>query len=287
MDADTKPAQRSPANGPELRIKRKSIVKESTPSLPSLSTSPPIEPDTSDTGSLNSSVIQSRGSFPIKKFAIPTRTDSLSSGFPFHQRLYDLRVSHDEWHLFTNEIVEAAKLTSSENSAAIAAGVSTGLLSTGLLVFFGPVAGYYTGRSIHRKAVLKKVKGGLMHEGPLRAVLRRWNDEIFQAKGFQAWLEMPIVKGEVNGDDEPLGPDGKPQKKTRKERKEKEKEQRRYRIIVLLDTLPMGTLTSQIAGQSTWELSSTPIEAPQYLHGVVAEVDSREQKKPGAAELSG
>ncbi|PQE26925.1 hypothetical protein CJF31_00003662 [Rutstroemia sp. NJR-2017a BVV2] len=245
------------------------------------------KPDTSDAGSINPSIIHSQGSFPVEKFAIPTKTDSLSSGFPFHQRLYDLRVSHDEWHLFTNEIVEAAKLTTSENSAAIAAGVSTGLLSTGLLVFFGPVAGYYTGRSVHRKAVLKKVKGALMHEGPIRGVLRRWNDEIFHEKGIQAWLEMPIVKGEVNGNDQLLGPDGNPQKRTRKERKEKEKEERRYRIIIVPNTLPMSTSMSQFSGQSTWELSSTPVEAPQYLHGVVAEADSSEQKHPGVAELSG
>jgi hypothetical protein len=47
---------------------------------------------------------------------VPSNSDSISSGFPFHPQLYNLQVTHDEWHQFTSEIINAAKLSASEDA---------------------------------------------------------------------------------------------------------------------------------------------------------------------------
>ncbi|TAQ89156.1 hypothetical protein B7494_g2554 [Chlorociboria aeruginascens] len=159
-----------------------------------------------------------------ERFSIPTRTDSLSSGFPYHQRLYDLKISHDEWYLFSSEIVKAGKLEFTDDWAAWTAGVTTGVVSSAGLLVFGPVVGYYTGRTFHRKAVVKKVQDGLLHNGELRSTLRRWNEDTFRSKGFQIWLQMPTVKGENTGEAKPA---------TRKGKKHAKKDGRRFRVLFI------------------------------------------------------
>jgi hypothetical protein len=128
-------------------------------------------------------------SFP--PFSIATDTDSLSSGFPFTPRLSQLRITRDQWHQFSLEVVNAAKLTFSEDAAAWAAGVGTGVGSSAFLLVFGPVVGYYTGKSIHKKTVAKKVKEKLAQDGELRNVIRRWNEGSFRERGVQVWMEAP------------------------------------------------------------------------------------------------
>ncbi|KAF7866844.1 hypothetical protein EAF04_005685 [Stromatinia cepivora] len=244
----------------------------------------PEEKDTSDTVSINPTITSTPSTppFPLERFVIPTRTDSLASGFPFHQRLYEYRVTHDEWHLFTNEIVKAANLSLTEDWAAWTAGISTGLLSTGLLVFGGPFAGYYTGRSVHRKKVLNKVKDGLMHEGSLRATLHKWNEQTFRDKGFQVWLELPVVKGGSDGEDEEDEEDQKKKKMSRKERKLKEKERRRFRILVISNNVAMDMGMMMGDQQSTWSL----VQADSIQRSGIVEAPDTEYRQPVVAELA-
>ncbi|RAL64439.1 hypothetical protein DID88_001915 [Monilinia fructigena] len=243
----------------------------------------PLNPYPRDSDSVSiAPTYRSTPSFPADKFSIPTRTDSLASGFPFHQRLYDFRVTHDEWHLFTGAIVQSASLTVQEDWAAWTAGISTGVLSTGLLVFGGPVAGYYTGRSVHRKKVLDKVKEGLMHEGKIRATLHEWNDKTWLHKGFKAWLELPSTKGEMNSEE--VDPQTS-MNMSKKEKKAKEKEQLRFRILIMPTAVPAGPEIgmSRIMGdnKSTYSLPDTPSEQRTW----VSEAPNTERKHPQMAEL--
>ncbi|APA12544.1 predicted protein [Sclerotinia sclerotiorum 1980 UF-70] len=300
MDYDIK----TPVVIPGNVIKRKSLPSPAIKEKPSIAfqspdydpTEPPAymkdpypeEKDIPDTIFINPTITStptitsapstpSTASFPLDRLVIPTKTDSLASGFPYHQRLCDYRVTHDEWHIFTNEIVKAASLSLTEDWAAWTAGISTGVLSTGLLVFGGPVAGYYTGRSVHRKKVLDKVKDGLMHEGSLRSTLHKWNEQTFRDKGFQAWLELPVVKGEINGEEDE---EQKKKKKSRKERKLKEKERRRFRIVIVSNNAPMGMIMGN--QQSTWSL----VQTDSIQQSEIVEAPDTGYRHPGVAELA-
>jgi len=48
---------------------------------------------------------------------------------------------------------------------------------------------------MHKKDVTRRVKKELQYEGPFKRMLRKWNKH-FKRKGFQAWLELPVQKGE-------------------------------------------------------------------------------------------
>ena len=129
---------------------------------------------------------------PWQRFMVPSNSDSISSGFPFHPQLYNLQVTHDEWHQFTSEILNAAKLSASEDAAAWVAGVTTGAASSAFLLIFGPAVGYHTGKAIHKRTVVKKVKERLLEDGDIRAVLNKWNQGTFKWRGFRVWLEWPM-----------------------------------------------------------------------------------------------
>jgi len=136
-------------------------------------------------------------SLHFRAFSIATDTSSLSSGFPYSQRLVELGISPDQWLQFSNQVVSAAKLTRTEDMAAWTTGVATGTGAFALLFILGPVIGYYTGKSIHKKTVVTKVKEKLAEEGSLRSVFRQWNDGVFGERGVQAMLCPPTESGEV------------------------------------------------------------------------------------------
>lgn len=103
----------------------------------------------------------------------------------------------------------------------------TGTLASPLILVFGPVAGYYAGKSVHKKVVVSKVKERLLQDGDMRSVLRRWNERTFAEKGFQAWLELP-----VEGDPVPIDP-GMKEKKTKAQKKAAKMEKRRFKIVII------------------------------------------------------
>lgn len=102
-----------------------------------------------------------------------------------------MRVTPDQWLQFTTEVVNAAKLTFTEDAAAWTTGITTGTLSSPILLVFAPMAGYYAGKSVHKKTVVKKVRDKLAVEGPLRNTLKQWNEGVFAERGVQLWLEPP------------------------------------------------------------------------------------------------
>jgi hypothetical protein len=163
-----------------------------------------------------------------ERLTIPTKNESLSSGFPYDSRVYDL-ISHDEWHLLSQDILGAAKLTIGEDFVAWTTGITAGTLATPLVLVLGPFAGYYAGRAVHRKTVVKAVKERLDRNGEIRAVLRRWNETTFKGRGFEAWLELPVDGGEVKLD----SISGKKPKQSKKERKIASKIARRFKIVIV------------------------------------------------------
>jgi hypothetical protein len=199
------------------------------------------------------------------KFEISTKKLSLSSGFPYDDRLSPLRVSHEEWFQFSSEIGIAAKLTPAEDWAAWTAGITTGTFALPFLLVFAPTVGYKTGKSVHRKAVQSNVQKKLIGDGDLRNVFRKWNQNVFAHKGFQAWLEMPSDEEEIKKKmkekkmkiEEEMKKQKKGKKMTSEDKHALEEEQetlKRFRILVLpydgMDfkpsSLPMSTRQASI-----------------------------------------
>lgn len=201
-----------------------------------------------------------------ERFVIPTRNDALSSGFPYDPRVYDL-ISHDEWHLLSSDIVNSAKLTVGEDIAAWSTGVTTGTLSSPLILVLGPVAGYYAGRAVHRKTVIRTVKERLDRDGDLRSVLRRWNETKFTPRGFQVWLELPVDGSEVLNSADPKG------KKTKQEKKVEKKTAKRFRIVIIPHTGKLKHSQSQGDG---WGVVS-PVSAEDIP---VVEAPGKEHTDP-------
>lgn len=174
----------------------------------------------------------------FERFSIPTRNSSLSSGFPYDPRVYTL-ITHDEWHLLSNDIVASAKLTFGEDLAAWTAGITTGTLTSPFLFVFGPVVGYYAGRSLHRQQVVKKARESLGREGDIRSVLQHWNEEKFRTRGFEVWLELPVDGGEIH---ENANTD---EKKPKKQKRVEKKSSKRFRIFIIPNNAKMNQSLSQ------------------------------------------
>jgi hypothetical protein len=154
--------------------------------------------------------------------------------------------------------VNAAKVTTSKEVLAWVTGITTGTISSSVLLVLGPVAGYYTGRLVHRKTVVKTVKERLGQEGDLRSVLRRWNKDTFEEKGFEAWLELPLDPGQLHKEhliDETLG-NLKSQKKAAK------KAARRFRIIIIPSSDPVITTAESTLGVSSQNIPQSGEPAP-------------------------
>jgi hypothetical protein len=196
--------------------------------------------------------------------------------------------------------VNSAKLKPSKDFMAWVTGITTGTVTSPVLLVFGPVAGYYTGRLIHRKTIVKTVRKKLGREGDLRSVLRRWNKETFEERGFQAWLELPLDPGELNKEylvDETL-------ESTKAQMKAAKKAARRFRIIIIPNDDPVPTTAESASGElppnvlplaqaamgedrTPQELHDTVLQPPEYSpgneHGNLLEKDRQGQDRPQAS----
>ncbi|RDW75627.1 hypothetical protein BP5796_06448 [Coleophoma crateriformis] len=215
----------------ELNSGSKSTEALSTVDTADCLSNPPRSPSNADTppASLGGNRPSSNASYPGAQHVILTKTDSISSGFPFLSALYDYGVTHEQWFQFTSEIVDGAKLSFRSDLLAWTTGVVVGTISS--LVIVGPVAGYYAARPVHRKTVIKRVTSELRLGGRLRAILMHWNETVFQEKGFRAWLELPRLSGE----DQPKTDIDADLSRSalKKAKSDREKEARRFKILIL------------------------------------------------------
>lgn len=130
-----------------------------------------------------------------RRLRIPTRTDSLASGFPFDARLIKYEVAEVEWDHFSNEIVKAARVP-------------------------GPSWTW----PFHRKDVIRRIKKELQYECDLKSALRVGN-RFFRPKGFQASLELPSLNGDKDKRVVVAG-------QSKEEKKQAKTEAKRFRIVI-------------------------------------------------------
>jgi hypothetical protein len=180
-------------------------------------------------------------------------------------------------------VVSAAKLTFSEDVKAWTAGVGTGAASSAFLLVLGPVVGYYTGKSVHKKTVVKKVKEKLSQPGELRNVLQQWNDGIFKERGLQAWLEPPTENTTEILVDVPPGTSQRDLEMIAK------RQARRFRLIIMPYhpiNPAIGAHQSPISlassSQGGWPANQSPTspENAQVLYSQASWEAQRNQQKP-------
>lgn len=58
---------------------------------------------------------------------VKTKGAQLSSGFPYHPALFDLRVHPDKWAAFTEQVVHATKISTKDSGKAWAAATATAM----------------------------------------------------------------------------------------------------------------------------------------------------------------
>lgn len=125
------------------------------------------------------------------RFSVPTKEEFLSSGFPLDQRLQELGVTDELWHLFTSDVIKAARITMGDDFLAWVAGISTGTLLLPFLLPFGPWVGWRTGKKVHRNKLTAIVKERLLEGGSMISILREWNQGEWKQRSFNVWLEFP------------------------------------------------------------------------------------------------
>jgi len=148
-----------------------------------------------------------------RRLWIPTKTDSLASGFVYDPRLNKYNVSEEEWAHFSREIVELAQIPS-------------------------PTWAW----TFHRKNVINRMKKELQYEGDLKRLLRKWN-KLFKRQGFSVSLELPTPKGEKDMSDELVGD-------SQEERDKAKRDAKRFRVVVNSGTEKAASVYSRTSSLS-------------------------------------
>lgn len=138
----------------------------------------------------------------VRRLYIPTKTASLASGFGYDPKLQKYGVLEAEWAEFSDEVVDAANVPT-------------------------PTWAWF----MHKKDVMHRVKRELQYEGDFKRVLRKWNKH-FKRKGFQAWLELPVAKGEPVRSQSAEPPAGSSDEDEKKSKRDIKKHSKRFRMVV-------------------------------------------------------
>lgn len=129
--------------------------------------------------------IRSTNSVGTHALRVKTRGSQLSSGFDYHPALFDLKVHPDKWTNFTDEVVNATKVSASDNRKAWAAATATAM--SGAII-----TSVVLKKSMDRWYQEKRIKEGIsdMSASSLGSVLQEWNDTYFTKQGLFVHLEL-------------------------------------------------------------------------------------------------
>lgn len=121
---------------------------------------------------------------------VPTRSNSLTSGYPFPEILQKAGVKRDEWSMFAREVRKHASLSKSQWAVTLAGSSSFALLGSvvmgGFAVIPATVMGYrMRSRREHLNFALAD------NSGALAQCVGRWNRLYFRAKGLAVRVDIP------------------------------------------------------------------------------------------------
>ena len=190
---------------------------------------------------------------------IPTKKYFLSSGFPYHSSIFHLGISPDNWTRFSDGIVQATKLSLTQQSLAWTSGISAGLVGVSAVPPFGAAAGVFAGKAVYDKTVLKNVRQGL-EQGKLGEVLKRWNEDFWREKGVVVKLVVKQNKHQIGEEGSSSGQDCSKKKLWKKEQK-----QAAGRFELVLESI------ERVASNADASDTSTDREATVEVHELLTD----------------
>ncbi|KAK2787112.1 hypothetical protein FQN52_007379 [Onygenales sp. PD_12] len=263
-DADAQHEHAPPYKADDMRdIKDPSLNTETPTSTSTLTPSTPFPPSPSYN--------------PPLPLTIPSKSQSLSSGFPYHPALFPLHIPPDQWAEFSAQLVDAAKPTLPARVAAVGAGIGAALVT--------PLhTGYYIGKWVRDKSVVRRVGREMGREGSgVNRVLGVWNENVFRGAGVVVRLVVPGGEGEGDGEGDGevgVGEGGDGKEKTKKASAVKNLFERRdqsltFRLVVSpLDWEGEGEGNAKAAQELGSAQPVYEMAAPEGAMRFVAELDA-------------
>ena len=143
----------------------------------------PIVPHNNEPGHATESIL-TRG------LQVPSKFQTVTSGFKYPQLLASCNVSKEQWSVFTSEVKSLAKLDGSQWLTTIGAGAGTwlvgGLLIGWLALIPAAVVGQKMRKNREHDNLLAAAEGGL-----LATCVRRWNTTYFNSRGLTIRIDLP------------------------------------------------------------------------------------------------
>lgn len=143
----------------------------------------PIMPDNNESGHATESVL-TRG------LQVPSKFQTVTSGFKYPRLLAACNVSKEQWSVFTSEVKSLAKMDGSQWLTTIGAGAGTWLVGGLLIGWLAFIPAAVIGQKMrkHREHdnLLAAAEGGL-----LATCVQRWNTTYFNSRGLSIRIDLP------------------------------------------------------------------------------------------------
>ena len=122
---------------------------------------------------------------------IPTRSRTITSGFPYVEALADANVGEQEWAAFTSEITRVARMRSDQWTTAIGKGLGT-LVVGGLIVgVMGIIPAAIVTRLVRKRTESQNVQDARREGAELQLLIEHWNETYFRPRGILLRIDLP------------------------------------------------------------------------------------------------
>ncbi|KAE8383821.1 hypothetical protein BDV26DRAFT_287237 [Aspergillus bertholletiae] len=124
---------------------------------------------------------------------IPSKSAYPTSGFVFPPLLAQYDITPADWERFTSEIMTTARLSGKQWTTAVGKGLGVMVIGGLMVGFLGAIPAYYVARRAQRN---REEMNMIIGSKELRAVIDRWNGELFEPRGVLIRVDLPFEEVE-------------------------------------------------------------------------------------------
>jgi hypothetical protein len=121
---------------------------------------------------------------------VPSKSELVSSGFPYPSVLERYGVGAASWAAFTAEVASAASMKPGDWALCLGGSSVTVFLASAFIAGFAILPAYLVGRDIKRRCESDNLLEARLN-GNLDELLRRWNEEFFAPRGLRIRVDLP------------------------------------------------------------------------------------------------